>query len=690
LKETGNIDYELKMTGPALAFNPASYDAGNGLHFLVGDGGKLNINLNFKLTSTAFEASPVPTAPKVKYVDFGPNVPINTVPSQPINEIQNITLDWPGAYGIVSDPFNQLSSHNTGDIIESGDLIEQNVNISAADVAAKKTWTVRMFMHTNSDVYLINANIYGDPTVAIQSYGFNLAACSSFDTDSDGIINELDKDSDGDGCSDAYEGGATTNTTANYTFANSTVGTNGLTSSLEVSDNVSTAINYTTTYNIALSDVLNKCLDTDGDGVNNGTDIDDDNDGILDSEEMGCGPADFTMANLTTSPAATSNLQTLSGKLFKGNAYADYEINMVGVKTVLTSPGTAETSFDNSKGGLHYFLTDDDNVYSQTFRILPSAPTSLSKVQFGVNTPFNQFSPTSNSNDAQSITLTWNPDVQGVIYDPNDQLSTHATGNIITSGTVITTRANYTTAVATWRIDFMTNGSSEQFFLQTTHKTTSSTNVGVEAYGINADLCFSDDTDGDGTPDYLDLDSDDDGCGDAFESGASTTPGGSTQTVAAPYGANGLANSLENNDTQAAIITYTTTAYMAYSPVSACADTDSDGLPDRDDIDDDNDGILDNDEYSCSVGQFVKTYLLPSGLGMGYSGTFNNAGGNGTGTINFANLNALNSATDLANASNYLVNDGNGAYTMRATFAPTNGMLSQIVFLRLMHNNLLH
>jgi gliding motility-associated-like protein len=680
LKETGNIDYELKMTGPALAFNPASYDSGNGLHFLVGDGGKLNINLNFKLTSTAFEASPVPTAPKVKYVDFGPNVPINTVPSQPINEIQNITLDWPGAYGVVSDPFNQLSSHNTGDIIESGDLIEQNVNISAADVAAKKTWTVRMFMHTNADVYLINANIYGDPTVAIQSYGFNLAACSSFDTDSDGVINELDLDSDDDGCSDAFEGGATTNTTANYAFANGTVGTNGLTSTLEVADTISTAVNYTTSYNIALTDVLNKCLDTDGDTVNNVIDIDDDNDGILDSEEMSCGAADFTMANLTTTPAPTGNLQNLSGKLFRGSAYADYEINMVGVKTVYTSPGTAETSFDNSKGGLHYFLTDDDNIYSQTFRILPSAPSSLNKVQFGVNTPFNQFSPTSNSNDAQSITLTWAPDVKGIIYDPNDQLSTHATGDVITPGTVITTRANYTTAASTWRIDFMTNGSSEQFFLQTTHKATSSTNFSVESFGINADLCFSDDTDGDRTPDYLDTDSDGDGCGDAFEAGASSTPGGATQTVAGPFGANGFANALESNDTQLAIINYTTTAYMAYSPVSACADTDSDTIPDRDDIDDDNDGILDADEYTCEVSKFVKSYLLPSGLGMSYGGSLSTSIASGAITTTYSNLTGLVSVTDLQNAASFVSNDANGAYTMKSTIAPTNGILSQISF----------
>jgi gliding motility-associated-like protein len=681
LKETGNIDYELKMTGPSLAFTPANYESGSGLHFQVGDGGKLNINLNLKLTSTAFEASPVASAPKVRYVEFGPNVPLNTVPSNPINEAQNITLNWPGAYGIVYDPFNQLSSHNTGDIIENGDLITQDVNITAADVNAKKTWKVRMYMHNTTDLYEVNANIFGDPTIAVQSYGFNLSACSSFDSDTDGIINELDKDSDGDGCSDAFEGGTTTNSTPNFTFANSTVGTNGLTSSLEVSDDLSTAVNYTSTYNLALSTVLNKCLDTDGDNVNNGDDIDDDNDGILDAEEMGCGFADFTMANLTTSPAATGNLQNLNGRMFKGMAYAEYEINLVGVSTVLTSPGTAETSFDNSKGGLHYFFKDNDNVYSQTFRILPSDPSSLNKVQFGVNLPVNQLnSPTSNVNNAQSIALTWSPDVKGIVFDPNDQLSSHATGDVILPGAVIITRADYTTALSTWKIEFMTKGSSEQFFLQTSHKATSATDFSFESYAINAELCFADDTDGDRIADYLDLDSDGDGCGDAFESGASATPGGANQTVAGPYGANGFADSIENNDTASALIKYTTTAYMAYSPVSACADSDGDTLPDRDDIDDDNDGILDSDEYSCEVGSFVKSYVIGTGLGMSYGGSFSTSSSSASVTSKFNDLTGLTSVTDVTNGASFLVNDSNGAYTMKSTIAPTNGILSQIEF----------
>lgn len=71
---------------------------------------------------------------------------------------------------------------------------------------------------------------------------------SSIDSDNDGVPNHLDLDSDNDGCSDAYESGATTNTTTNFQFDN-TVGTNGLHNSLEDADNTTPNYNYSNTYN---------------------------------------------------------------------------------------------------------------------------------------------------------------------------------------------------------------------------------------------------------------------------------------------------------------------------------------------------------------------------------------------------------------------------------------------------------
>jgi large repetitive protein len=78
------------------------------------------------------------------------------------------------------------------------------------------------------------------------------------DTDGDGIVNSLDLDSDGDGCSDAFEAGATTNLTANYAFTGA-VGTNGLDNSKETAvDNG--IINYTSTYNKAINNAIKACI----------------------------------------------------------------------------------------------------------------------------------------------------------------------------------------------------------------------------------------------------------------------------------------------------------------------------------------------------------------------------------------------------------------------------------------------
>jgi hypothetical protein len=46
-------------------------------------------------------------------------------------------------------------------------------------------------------------------------------------------------------------------------------------------------VNYNSTYtNYALVSTINACTDTDGDGVKNVVDIDDDNDGVVDNAEF--------------------------------------------------------------------------------------------------------------------------------------------------------------------------------------------------------------------------------------------------------------------------------------------------------------------------------------------------------------------------------------------------------------------
>ncbi len=133
-----------------------------------------------------------------------------------------------------------------------------------------------------------NAIVFGqDNTWAPSNLNaeFNSYSSAGFcDTDGDGVENRLDLDSDGDGCSDAYEAKTTTSTTANFQYANSlSYGTNGFLNTLETSENG--IYNGYYPYDFAINSGIKGCLDSDGDGVPDLNDLDDDNDGILDAVE---------------------------------------------------------------------------------------------------------------------------------------------------------------------------------------------------------------------------------------------------------------------------------------------------------------------------------------------------------------------------------------------------------------------
>ena len=105
------------------------------------------------------------------------------------------------------------------------------------------------------------------------------------------------------------------------------------------------------------------------------------------------------------------------------------------------------------------------------------------------------------------------------------------------------------------------------------------------------------DFDSDGVPNHFDLDSDGDGILDIVEAGnkaKDTNTNGRTNNA---VGANGLDNSIENNDSQNAVVTYT------------IPNTDAKGNPNYLDIDADDDGIVDTIEA-----QLTSNYKPLSGI----------------------------------------------------------------------------
>jgi len=135
-----------------------------------------------------------------------------------------------------------------------------------------ETWFIKTSSISSLTLKLEVGNTLSDLKIEV--------VCSSdLDTDNDGIPNRLDLDSDGDGCADAKEASSSTTATSTAVYPTGTdANSNGLLNTYEGA--TAGSINYTSTYSdYALTNAINACTDTDGDGITDVNDIDDDNDG---------------------------------------------------------------------------------------------------------------------------------------------------------------------------------------------------------------------------------------------------------------------------------------------------------------------------------------------------------------------------------------------------------------------------
>ncbi|NEV95090.1 hypothetical protein G3567_13190, partial [Psychroflexus sp. YR1-1] len=128
---------------------------------------------------------------------------------------------------------------------------------------------------------------------------------SEYDTDGDGIPNQLDLDSDGDGCSDANEYYFNINADGNLNGGDDLEYGSQSTLTVDADGRVVQAAydgtNYANAIDNTITEACNACsatatgeTDTDGDGVIDLCDLDADNDGILNTDEAnGTGSAVF-------------------------------------------------------------------------------------------------------------------------------------------------------------------------------------------------------------------------------------------------------------------------------------------------------------------------------------------------------------------------------------------------------------
>uniref|UniRef100_UPI0023B0EF9B choice-of-anchor L domain-containing protein n=1 Tax=Tenacibaculum bernardetii TaxID=3021375 RepID=UPI0023B0EF9B len=341
----------------------------------------------------------------------------------------------------------------------------------------------RYIRFTRIGAQLGTNNILGVESITYASFT-ELNNCVDINTDATGVPDRLDTDSDNDGCSDALEGGTTTNQTTNYQFPSNDVDNNGV-------PNTATGLNNTGDFQnvnvTSCSCPFASGIDSDGDGVDNTCDDDDDNDGILDVNENSCVgaselqyefydlvPNGFTVDNIPTTGADAT------GTVSDFNVVALYQLH---------TPGDGETFSIRYKGvitiqtpGLYTFYTRSD--------------------------------------DGSKLFI----DGTEVVENDGDHGIRERSGQITLSA------GNYDLEVL-----FYENGGGQ--FLSVQYEGPSITKQNLPFYNSSCVL----DTDNDGTPDYLDLDSDNDGCFDAVEAGHTDPDGdGILGTSPVTFDGNGL------------------------------------------------------------------------------------------------------------------------------------------------------
>lgn len=313
--------------------------------------------------------------------------------------------------------------------------------------------------------------------------------------------------------------------------------------------------------------------DTDGDGVADINDLDDDNDGILDEDE--CEVINIAFA---LNPAISDSSQLI------------YESTINGItETVTLTASTNPTSLINPNGvqesngailsidgnNAIIKLTDNDSLesaltFTSTYPIktiqfddlddmdrkvgdLPSDAygfTTSGKWQVitgnlaTYNSATGQLEVNNPTNNAEA-NLAITEDASFEMLTKNNQSGILIRGTI---GETNNAEAHFVADAPFYKTDFLNEDLS---LMGARELVTSSFNIQFITLGV-ADC----DIDNDGIFSQFDLDSDGDGCADALEAGHGIVMQADS-TIAGPYGNNGLATSVENDDSETATINYT-------------------------------------------------------------------------------------------------------------------------------------
>lgn len=368
---------------------------------------------------------------------------------------------------------------------------------------------------------------------------------------------------------------ATTNPWVSSNNAVATVSANGLvkgvmpgTATVTYTNNVGCSAQVTFTVTALQND-------WDGDGVVDATDLDDDNDGILDDTEMYC---DQTVAPNGTFPVlnspGTTPLYAKQLLFFDWSGVTLNSTNTTATRTVVHN-GVTYTAAISRYTGTGIMAGADISVYN------PAAATQMIGKYYNVNgASFKEmlYSNTFTGENKFTVAITATKTgisypVTVVVFDP--ETTNNAAGNVeklayITDGSDFTLLERTGVSASQLQNNItLSNNNKTVTYINTQNN--SATNVGpvnalyqttgvgvtinASAMGANSNqgigfaVRLYCDTDGDAVPNFLDTDSDNDGCPDATEGAnryatSGSLPGGSnggsTANLGTAVNANGI------------------------------------------------------------------------------------------------------------------------------------------------------
>ncbi len=393
-------------------------------------------------------------------------------------------------------------------------------------------------------------------------------------------------------------------------------------------------------------------LDGDGDGVPDNVDIDSDNDGILDITEGACPGVALTTTpdRITVADGATGTLQSIdvsSLGLSVGDLVSVSNVRAKGdIDGGAASNETFSLNFNSGTidSGLHVRSTQCSPTLDAVFPFVQRNLTVIdidpgAGVTPGITIQATTATGVGNfcSDGSGAYALEYTVDLNCVTSrdSDNDGVPDYLDLDSDNDGIPDNIEAQSTTGyIAPTGLDSDKDGLDNAYDATPTGGVTGAGSIGITPQN-------SDNTD---NPDYLDLDSDNDGTFDVVESGSGLANDGAGKVTGA-VGTNGLVNTLDNgdnytdpngsfDDTQTDNFTdtdgdVTTGGDVDYRDIPG-VDTDNDGIADVDDLDDDNDGILDVIENgNCDISLKNEVIIL-------YSNDF------GTGTTRTSDPNVSN------------------------------------------------